>query len=127
MGFELKQHFQIESARFLPHLDKNHPCSRMHGHSFKVILVLRGALDPKLGWMRDYHEISQLAAKVLGPLDHTVLNEIPGLENPTSENISAWLYWQFKPLLPELFEVSIQETSSTECTFRPSESEGPSR
>lgn len=119
MGFELKQHFQIESARFLPHLDKNHPCSRMHGHSFKVILVLRGKLDPKLGWLRDYHEISQIAAKVLDKLDHRVLNEISGLENPTSENISAWLYWQFKPLLPELFEVSVQETPLTECTFRP--------
>ncbi len=120
MGFELKQHFQIESARFLPHLDKNHPCSRMHGTSFMVILVLRGKLDPTLGWLRDYHEITQIAAKVLDKLDHRVLNEISGLENPTSENISAWLYWQFKPLLPELFEVSVQETPLTECTFRPS-------
>lgn len=123
MGFELKQHFQIESARFLPRLDKNHPCARMHGHSFKVILGLRGSLNPKLGWLRDYHEISQIAGQILAPLDHRVLNEVPGLENPTSENISVWLYEQLKPMLPELFEVTVQETSSTECTFRPSQTD----
>ena len=49
MNFELKQHFQIESARFLPNLAKSHPCAHMHGHSFKIILSIVGPLDPKIG------------------------------------------------------------------------------
>ena len=117
MKFELKQHFQIESARFLPNLAKNHPCHRMHGHSFKVILTLRGVQNPEIGWVRDYNEISQIALKTLVLIDHQVLNEVQGLQNPTSENLAVWIYNKIKQDLPELYQISIQETSSTECTF----------
>lgn len=120
MGFELKQHFHVESARFLPHLGPDHPCSRMHGHSFKIILTMSGELHPRLGWVRDYHEVGQIAAQILGPLDHRVLNEVSGLENPTSENIAAWAFFRIKPLLPELCAITVQETPSSECTYRPS-------
>lgn len=117
MNFELKQHFQIESARFLPHLPPEHPCSRMHGHSFKIILTLVGPLQPQLGWVRDYHEIEKQVKPFLKQLDHQTLNQVPGLENPTSENLSLWLYEKLKKTLPELTRVSIQETSTTECSF----------
>ena len=117
MNFELKQHFQIESARFLPNLPTDHPCSRMHGHSFKIILTLVGPLQPKLGWVRDYHEIETTVRPLLQKLDHRTLNEVAGLENPTSENLSFWLYENLKKSLPELTRVTIQETASTECSF----------
>ena len=114
MKFELKQQFQIESARFLPHLPADHPCSRTHGHSFKVILTLHGHLDEKVGWVRDYHEISSVMAPLIAQLDHRLLNEVPGLANPTSELLAAWIYERVLPSLPELVQVSIRETADTE-------------
>ena len=117
MNFELKQQFQIESARFLPKLPASHPCSRMHGHSFKIILTLQGPLDPKLGWVRDYHEIETTVRPFLLQLDHQTLNQVQGLENPTSENLALWLYEKLKRPLPELVRVSVQETATTECSY----------
>ena len=117
MNFELKQHFQIESARFLPHLPKDHPCSRMHGHSFKIILTLNGPLDPKLGWVMDYHHIAVVMKPLLQQLDHQTLNEISGLSNPTSELLAKWIYEATRAKLPLLKSVTIMETPSTECRY----------
>lgn len=117
MNFELKQHFQIESARFLPNLDKNHPCSNMHGHSFKIILSIVGPLQPKVGWVMDYHEISKVMTPLLAQLDHKVLNEVAGLENPTSELLAKWLYDLLKIKIPLLKSVNISETPNTECVY----------
>jgi len=117
MNFELKQHFQIESARFLPHLPSEHPCSRMHGHSFKIILTLVGPLDPKIGWVIDYHEISKIMQPLLAKLDHQVLNEVAGLENPTSELLAKWIFDHATKNLPMLKCVSVMETPSTECRY----------
>jgi len=117
MDFELKQHFQIESARFLPHLPESHPCRRLHGHSFKIILTFVGKLDAKIGWVRDYHQISELMKPLLQQLDHQVLNEVKGLENPTSELLALWIYDRAKTFLPELKKVTICETPFTECTY----------
>lgn len=117
MKYELKQHFQIESARFLPKLPKTHPCSNMHGHSFKIILTLVGDLDPQIGWLIDYNDISKLMQPTLELIDHKVLNEVPGLENPTSELLSKWLYDRVKKELPELVKVTVAETPLTECSY----------
>lgn len=118
MVMELKQHFQIESARFLPNLEPSHPCSRMHGHSFKIILTLKGPVDPKKGWVMDYHEITQVMQPLLQKLDHRVLNEVEGLENPTSEHLAKWIYDHVRKALPLLTAVNISETSTTECIYR---------
>jgi len=117
MKFELKQHFQIESARFLPKLEKTHPCSRMHGHSFKIILTLVGPLDPAVGWVIDYNEIQAKMKPILDLIDHRVLNEVPGLENPTSELLAKWLYDKARVVLPQLVRVTVAETPATECTY----------
>ncbi|MNK01222.1 6-carboxy-5,6,7,8-tetrahydropterin synthase [compost metagenome] len=117
MKFELKQHFQIESARFLPHLPAEHPCSRMHGHSFKIILTLHGGLDGKVGWVIDYNEIQSQMKPLLEQIDHRVLNEVPGLENPTSELLAVWIYDRAHKVLPQLVRVTILETPFTECSY----------
>ncbi len=117
MKFELKTQFRIESARFLPNLPSSHPCSKTHGHSFVIILKLVGEQDPHIGWVRDYHEINSTALQVIGHLDHKLLNDVEGLRNPTSENLAVYIYNHLKPRLPELIQVSIQETPSTECSY----------
>lgn len=117
MNFELRQTFYIESARSLPHLPPSHPCSRIHGHSFKIVLLLVGPLDPKIGWVQDYNEIDQKIKPILSQLDHRLLNEVPGLENPTSELIAKWIFEHAKPVLPLLKRISISETLNSECSY----------
>ncbi|QDK45659.1 6-carboxytetrahydropterin synthase QueD [Bdellovibrio sp. ZAP7] len=117
MKFELKQHFQIESARFLPHLPASHPCSRMHGHSFKIVLTLVGPLDEKIGWVIDYNDIQAAMKPILEQIDHHVLNEVAGLENPTSELLAKWIFDHAKKVLPILTRVSVAETPLTECAY----------
>lgn len=117
MKFEMRQSFQIESARFLPHLAKNHPCHNIHGHSFKITLIWTGAIDKHIGWVIDYHEVTEKFEPIRLQLDHKLLNEVIGLENPTSEYISFWIYEKVKTFLPTLDQVIISETSTTECRY----------
>ncbi|MBX2986363.1 MAG: 6-carboxytetrahydropterin synthase QueD [Bdellovibrionaceae bacterium] len=117
MKFELRQHFQIESARRLPNLPEGHPCGRLHGHSFKIILTLVGEQDPRLGWVMDYHEIETRLRPFLDQLDHRVLNDVPGLENPTSENLCRWIHDKVRAGIPALTRVTVMETPSTECSY----------
>ncbi|MBL7546260.1 MAG: 6-pyruvoyl tetrahydropterin synthase family protein [Bdellovibrionaceae bacterium] len=114
---EIKKSFEIESARFLPNLPATHPCSKTHGHSFKITLRLQGTTSHKLGWLIDYNEIAKIAAPTLKKIDHTLLNQVPGLTNPTTENITIWLYEKLKKQLPELVQVIVKETSDTECSY----------
>lgn len=114
---ELKKTFEIESARFLPFLPKTHPCSRTHGHSFKITLTLQGQINPKLGWLIDYHEIDKLVFSTLNKIDHKLLNKVSGLKNPTTENLTIWLYQEIQPNLAELIRVTVKETRDTECSY----------
>jgi 6-pyruvoyltetrahydropterin/6-carboxytetrahydropterin synthase len=90
---ELRKTFQFEAAHLLPHLPAAHKCRRLHGHSFKVELAVEGDCDPNLGWVIDYVEISRAFKPILDKLDHFYLNEIPGLENPTTA-ISVCFNWK---------------------------------
>lgn len=117
MKFQLRQHFQIESARFLPKLPPTHPCSQTHGHSFKVTLLLEAEINPAIGWVIDYNEINEKFSPVLKQIDHKLLNNIPGLENPTSELLAYWIYTQTQKVLPQLKQVIIAETPLTECLY----------
>ncbi|MEW6157385.1 MAG: 6-carboxytetrahydropterin synthase QueD [Verrucomicrobiota bacterium] len=115
---ELRKTFQFEAAHLLPHLPASHKCRRLHGHSFKAEIVLRGACDPHLGWVMDYADISEAFKPLWEQLDHRYLNEIPGLENPTSENIALWIWQNLKPRLPLLTEVVVAETCNSKCVYR---------
>ena len=115
---ELRKTFQFEAAHLLPHLPKSHKCRRLHGHSFKVEIVVAGECDPRLGWLMDYADISRAFKPIWEKLDHFYLNEIPGLENPTSENIAVWIWKKLKPKLPLLTEVVVAETCTAKCVYR---------
>jgi 6-pyruvoyltetrahydropterin/6-carboxytetrahydropterin synthase len=114
---ELRKTFQFEAAHLLPRLPKAHKCRRLHGHSFKVEIVVNGELDARLGWVMDYADISEAFKPIWERLDHRYLNEIPGLENPTSENISIWIWNMLKPALPLLTEVAVAETCTARCVY----------
>ena len=118
MNIELRKTFQSEAAHLLPHLPKSHKCRRLHGHSFVVEIVVTGECDPRLGWLMDYADISQAFKPILDRLDHYYLNEVPGLGNPTSENIAAWIWKELRPRLPLLTEVTVAETCTAKCVYR---------
>ena len=115
---ELRKAFQFEAAHLLPKLPKSHKCRRLHGHSFQVELGVTGDCEPELGWVMDYAEIAEAFKPILEKLDHYYLNEIPGLENPTSENIAIWIWKKLKRRLPLLTEVVVAETCTARCVYR---------
>ena len=115
---ELRKTFQFEAAHLLPHLPKSHKCRRLHGHSFQVEIVISGECDPKLGWVMDYADITSAFRPWLEKLDHYYLNEVTGLENPTSENIAIWIWKRLKPKLRGLTEVGVAETCTAKCVYR---------
>jgi 6-pyruvoyltetrahydropterin/6-carboxytetrahydropterin synthase len=115
---ELRKTFQFEAAHLLPRLPKSHKCRRLHGHSFKVEVAVEGPCDSKLGWVMDYAEMGEAFRPIWEKLDHFYLNEIGGLENPTSENIALWIWGQLKPRLPLLTEVVVAETCTARCIYR---------
>jgi len=99
-------------------LPEDHKCRRLHGHSFQVDIVVDGPCDPQLGWLMDYAEISQAFKPLWEQLDHHYLNEIEGLENPTSERVALWIWDRLRPTLPLLKEVVVAETCTARCIYR---------
>lgn len=118
MKMELRKTFQFEAAHLLPRLPESHKCRRLHGHSFQAEIVVSGERDPELGWLIDYADITSAFKPLWEQLDHRYLNEVPGLENPTSENIAVWIWDRLKPALPLLVEVVVAETCTARCAYR---------
>lgn len=115
---EVYREFKFDAAHLLPNITPGHSCSRMHGHTFRVVVRLEGEVGKESGWVRDFGEMKRLCEPVIDELDHATLNDIPGLDNPTSENIAVWIWNRLKPVLPELSEVEVSETSATGCRYR---------
>ena len=118
MQMELIKSFQFEAAHLLPHLPRQHKCRRLHGHSFKVEVRVRGECDSKLGWLMDYADISAAFKPIWNALDHRYLNDIRGLDNPTSENLAVWIWRRLKRRLPLLNAVTVAETCQSRCIYR---------
>jgi 6-pyruvoyltetrahydropterin/6-carboxytetrahydropterin synthase len=115
---EIYKEFIFESAHLLPNVPAGHKCGRLHGHSFKVRLYLEGPLGTDTGWVRDFADIKQAFKPYYDQLDHNYLNDIKGLENPTSEVLAVWIWDKMKPLLPELSKVETFETCTSGCIYR---------
>lgn len=109
--------FQIEAAHRLPHVPPAHKCSRLHGHSFRIEVHVRGEPDPQLGWVMDFADVKQAFAPVFEQLDHRYLNDVPGLENPTSERLAQWIWQALKPALPQLHQIVVHETCTAGCVY----------
>jgi 6-pyruvoyltetrahydropterin/6-carboxytetrahydropterin synthase len=118
MRTRLERTYRFEAAHFLPHVPPGHKCARMHGHSYLIEIAIEGEVDPGRGWVMDFAEIDDHAAPLVRQLDHQVLNEIPGLPNPTSELLAAWWWQQLAAGLPGLVEVVVSETPTSRCVYR---------
>ena len=108
--------FTFEAAHKLPLVPKDHKCSNLHGHSFKVRVCVEGPLD-SFGWVMDFSQVKSICSPIINGLDHTYLNEIPGLENPTSENIAIWLWEKLLEPLKNLSSIEVMETCNSGCEY----------
>lgn len=118
MRCQLSRDYHFEAAHRLPRVPATHKCSRVHGHSYHITITLSGAIDSDMGWLVDFSDIDRVIDPVIARLDHTLLNEIPGLENPTSELLAVWLWREIQPRLAGLTEVMVAETPTSRCVYR---------
>ena len=114
---EIFKAFTLESAHRLPNVPAGHKCARLHGHSFRVEIHVSGPVDPQLGWVMDFADVKAAFDPLFRQLDHNCLNDVPGLENPTSENLARWIWQKLEPSLPQLSAVVVHETCTSGARY----------
>jgi 6-pyruvoyltetrahydropterin/6-carboxytetrahydropterin synthase len=115
---EIYKEFTIEAAHRLPNVPEGHKCARLHGHSFRIAIHVSGPVGADTGWVMDFAELNEAFRPLYLQLDHNYLNEIEGLENPTSENLARWVWRRLRPVLPLLVQVAVRETCTSGCIYR---------
>jgi 6-pyruvoyltetrahydropterin/6-carboxytetrahydropterin synthase len=114
---KISKEFSFEAAHRLPNVPEDHKCARLHGHSFQVRITVEGDIGASTGWVMDFAEISTSVEPIRKQLDHYYLNEIEGLDNPTSENIARWIWTRLKPSLSLMVQIEIRETCTSGCLY----------
>ena len=114
---EILKAFTLESAHRLPNVPAGHKCARVHGHSFRVEVHVQGPVDPHLGWVMDFADVKAAFEPLYQQLDHHYLNDVPGLENPTSENLARWIWQRLRPALPQLSAIVVHETCTSGARY----------
>ena len=115
---ELVREFVFDAAHLLPNVPDGHKCKRLHVHTFRFRIHLLGNVDPHTGWLMDFGEIKKIVKPLIeNSLDHYYLNDIQGLENPTSENLAIWIWKKLKPDLPLLNKITVLETCNSACIY----------
>jgi len=115
---EIWKEFGFESAHLLPNVPSGHKCGRLHGHSFRIRVALRGIPGAETGWVMDFADLKKAWKPLHEILDHRYLNDIPGLENPTSEILALWIWERLISSLPMLSAITVRETCTAGCTYR---------
>ncbi|WHT20537.1 6-carboxytetrahydropterin synthase QueD [Crossiella sp. CA-258035] len=115
---EIFREFTFEAAHRLPNVPEGHKCARLHGHSYRVIVHVEAPVNPQAGWVMDFGDVKAAFKPLEAELDHHYLNEVGGLENPTSENLAVWIWDRLYPALPALSAVTVRETCTSGCTYR---------
>lgn len=114
---QIYKEFTFEAAHRLPNVPPGHKCARLHGHSFRVEIHVAGPVGETSGWIMDFADLKAAFAPLHEKLDHRFLNEVPGLENPTSENLAKWIWRELRPALPQLCRVVVRETCTSGCIY----------
>lgn len=114
---EIYKEFVFDSAHSLPYVPEGHKCKNLHGHTFFLKIFVKGPVVPRIGWVIDFADIKKVCKPIIDTLDHKYLNEIEGLENPTSEVLAIWLWRKIKPQLPLLSKIEIMETPTSAAIY----------
>lgn len=110
--------FTFDSAHFLPNVPDGHKCKHIHGHTYELTVYFEGPLDPVLNWVIDFGDIKKIVKPIVDQLDHKLINDIPGLENPTCEAIAKWIWDKVKPNLPSLARIKLMETPTSGAIYK---------
>lgn len=116
MKAEIVQGFEFHAAHHLPAV--THKCRRIHGHTYKIDLHVEGEVSEEFGWVMDFYDLEAAFQPLMEQLDHRMLNEVEGLENPTAEHIGAWIWHKLKPQIPGLCQVVVWETSTSRAIYK---------
>jgi 6-pyruvoyltetrahydropterin/6-carboxytetrahydropterin synthase len=114
---KIYKQFTFEAAHRLPNVPEGHKCARLHGHSFHVEVHVSGPIGAETGWVMDFADLKTAFAPLHRVLDHNYLNDIPGLENPTSEHIARWIWERLEPTLPNLAQIVVRETCTSGAIY----------
>lgn len=109
--------FTFEAAHRLPNVPPDHKCARLHGHSYRCELHVTGPVGAHSGWVTDFADITAAFEPIRRQLDHACLNDIDGLQNPTSEMLASWIWNRVVLALPGLSRVTVSETAASGCTI----------
>lgn len=109
--------FTFDAAHFLPNVPENHKCREIHGHTYTLIVFVEGELDVKLNWVMDFADLKRIAEPVIDLVDHKMLNDVEGLENPTCEFLAIWFWKKLKPVLPLLSKIELKETPTSGAVY----------
>jgi len=115
---ELFKEFAFEAAHLLPNVPEGHKCARLHGHSFRVELRVAGTVGRDTGWVMDFAELQAAWSPLHDELDHRYLNDVEGLDNPTSEVLARWIWARLVSTLSGLTAITVRETCTSGCTYR---------
>ncbi len=107
--------FRFEAAHHLPNVPDGHQCARVHGHSYEVEVAVKGDVDPELGWVMDFAELSSAWAMTGALMDHRDLNDI--IDNPTAEILALYLGSTLEQLVDGLYSVTVKETANSRATW----------
>tara|TARA_E500000318_G_C3559764_1_gene212869 strand:- start:323 stop:679 length:357 start_codon:yes stop_codon:yes gene_type:complete len=113
----LFKHFNFDSAHFLPNVPDGHKCRTLHGHTYRLTLYFEGELDRDLGWVIDFSDIKSVVNPIIALVDHKLLNDIEGLENPTCEHVAMWLWDKIKVNIPQLCKIKLYETHTSGVVY----------
>lgn len=113
---DIFREFTFEAAHRLPHVPEGHKCARLHGHSYRLEVHVRGDVDPVSGMVMDFADIKAAFKPLEDKLDHHYLNEVEGLENPTSENLARWVWKHLEGALP-LSRIVVRETCTSGASY----------
>jgi 6-pyruvoyltetrahydropterin/6-carboxytetrahydropterin synthase len=105
--------FTFDSAHFLPNVPEGHKCKNMHGHTYLLTVFIEAPLVEHLEWVYDFADLKKVVKPIVDELDHKVLNDISGLENPTCERIAIWLWDRIKIEIKELTKIQLNETPTS--------------
>ncbi len=115
---EIFKSFTFDSAHFLPNVPLGHKCKEMHGHTYRLVVYLEGEPDPHIGWVMDFAVVKMVVDPIVKTIDHKVLNNIEGLNNPTCELIAVWIWNHIKPELPLLTRIELHETPTSGVVYK---------
>jgi 6-pyruvoyltetrahydropterin/6-carboxytetrahydropterin synthase len=115
---EIFKNFTFDSAHYLPNVPDEHKCKAIHGHTYSLTIYIEGPLDPNLGWVMDFADIKHVMAPLIQKIDHKLLNDIDGLENPTCEILAAWLWKNIKNKIPKLSRLELNETPTSGVVYK---------